>query len=324
MTAGRGVTLERGVFIISIDTELAWGCFDRPDREARWAMEERSREVISRLLELFARYSVPATWAVVGHLFLDRCAPGECPHAEIPRPRHTWFEGDWYRFDPCTDLERDPLWYGADIIRQLRAAAPAQEIASHSFSHPIFGDAGCSGEAADADIAACVRAAQAWDVRLQSFVYPRNRIAHREALGRHGFSCYRGPDPAWFAGLPRLAKRAAHYLDDLLALPPPTVLPNREGALWNIPGSVMLQGMDGARNFIPAGCRTRRGVSGVRRAAARKEIFHLWFHPINFSVRMEAMLKALEPVLAEAARLRGRGELDVKTMGQLAAELPAN
>jgi hypothetical protein len=316
------VPLPRGVFTISIDTELAWGGFDRADRESRWALEERSREVIRRLLALFERYAIPATWAVVGHLFLKECCRVDGrAHPDLPRPEHDWFPGDWYRLDPGTDAGQAPLWYGPDIIEALLAARPAQEVASHSFSHAIFGDAGCSAAAAEAEVRACVAAAAPWGVELRSFVYPRNRVGHLDALPRHGFRCYRGPDPAWFATLPRKPRRLAHFLDDLLALPPPTVLPRREGALWNIPGSMMLQGMDGPRRLIPAGCRTRRALAGLQRAARRREIFHLWFHPVNFSAELDRMLSLFEPVLAQAARLRDRGELEVLTMGEMVERL---
>jgi peptidoglycan/xylan/chitin deacetylase (PgdA/CDA1 family) len=315
-------SLERGVFMISIDTELAWGCFDRADREERWRLEERSREVIRRLLELFERYSISATWAVVGHLFLSSCDHCEGrTHPEVARPQHDWLPGDWFQYDPGTCVERDPLWYAPDVIEQLQQGSPEQEIASHSFSHLLFADRGCSREAATADLRECVAAAKRANVSLHSFVYPRNRIAYLDLLPANGFACYRGADPQWYGGWPRIAKRLAHYADDLLALPPPTVLPRREGSLWNIPGSVMLQGMDGIRKWIPARCRTVRGLAGLRRAAARRQLFHLWFHPINFAVDMEAMLACLEPVLKRASELRDRGELEVLTMGELAARL---
>jgi hypothetical protein len=311
--------LDRGVFTISIDTELAWGSFDRPDREARWALEEKSRLVISELLELFARYQISATWAVVGHLFLDHCQRIEgSVHPEIPRPGYSRYPGDWYGLDPATDAARDPLWYGPDIVQQLLEARPEQEIASHSFAHLIFADPGCSASAAAADLQACLRSARSWGVELKSFVYPRNLVGHLDLLSHHGFRCFRGSDPTWYARWPALLRRAGHFTDDLLALPPPTVQPVQEGTLWNIPGSLMLQGMDGIRSWIPAGCRTRRCLSGLRRAAHRRELFHLWFHPINFSVHTKKMIRALAPVLEAAAAYRQCGELEVLTMAQLA------
>jgi hypothetical protein len=312
----------KGIFTLSIDTELAWGGFDRPDREARWAMEENSRAVIQRLLDLFARYDIAATWALVGHLFLDRCRRIDGhTHPEMPRPRHAWFTGDWYGLDPATDIERSPLWYGTDIVRQLLEAEPRQEIASHSFAHIIFADPGCSAAAAEADLEACVDVAREWGLELRSFVYPRNRVGHQAALGRCGFRCYRGADPVRYSRWPRPLRRLAHYMEDLLALPPPTVQPVRDGDLWNIPGSLMLQGMDGVRALIPAACRTQRCMAGLRRAVERRDLFHLWFHPANLAIRMDRMIEALDPVLAAAAAARDRGDLEILTMGSLAMRM---
>jgi hypothetical protein len=312
---------ECGALVISIDTELAWGCFDRPDREARWKLEERSREAIEGVLGLFARYEVPATWALVGHLFLRECARVDgCAHPDLPRPAYSWFSDDWLRFDPGTDAAAAPLWYAPDLIDRLLAARPAQEIASHSFSHLLFADPGCSATVAAADLDACVAAAQPWGVPLRSFVFPRNRVAHLDLLAARGFTAYRGRDPVWWEGLRGPVRRAAHYVDDLLALPPPTVTARPEGPLWNLPGSMMLQGLDGLRGLIPPASRVRKGVAGLRRAARRREVFHLWFHPINFAVRCDAMLRVLEAILAEAARLRDAGRLRIRTMAGLIGE----
>ena len=62
--------VERGAFTLSLDTELAWGSLRRKDERAFDAAYPRARETTLRLLDLLARHGVPATWAIVGHLFL--------------------------------------------------------------------------------------------------------------------------------------------------------------------------------------------------------------------------------------------------------------
>lgn len=319
MSSASGVARARGAFALSIDTELAWGSFDRADRNARFALEHRSRDVIRALLELFARYQIPATWAIVGHLFLDECGRVDGrAHPELPRPRYRWYPHDWYELDPGGPARPDSLWFAPDLVASIVAATPRQEIASHSFSHLVYGDPGCPANVADADLSACVAAAAARGIRMTSFVYPRNVVGHVPLLPQHGFDCYRGEDPAWFAPLPNPLRRLGHYLDDLLALPPPTVLPRREKGVWNVPGSMLFQGSDGLRRLIPDAARTRRCLAGLRRAIDRKELFHLWFHPVNFSTRTSAMLRAFEPVLAAAADARAVGRLDVLTVADVA------
>lgn len=323
--AGTAAVRARGAFALSIDTELAWGCFDRSDRDARFVLESRSREVVPALLELFARYEISATWAIVGHLFLDGCpvVDGGRPHPELPRPRYDWYRQDWFGLDPGGPAPPNSLWCAPDLVTMIAAATPRQEIASHSFSHLVYGDSGCPVDAADADLAACVSAARTRGMRLMSFVYPRNVVGHVELLARHGFECYRGEDPAWFSRLPGPLRRLGHYVDDLLARPPPTVSPQRQRDVWNIPGSMLFQGSDGLRRLIPDRARTRRCLAGLRRAIERQEIFHLWFHPVNFATRTTAMLRVFEPVLAAAAEARAAGRLDVLTMADAAREARA-
>src|SRR5580765_3176526 len=93
------IKLERGVFIISIDFELIWGTLDLfgPDKFRR-ACETERNDVIDQLLALFVEFEIPATWCVLGHLFLDRCGSTDGrKHPEIVRPSHAWHPRDWFR-----------------------------------------------------------------------------------------------------------------------------------------------------------------------------------------------------------------------------------
>src|SRR6476620_7005508 len=138
--------LDRGVFTLSLDFELIWGTRDLFGAEGfRSAVEIERREIIDRLLAMFVKYEGRATWCIVGHLFLDKCersGSGQ-KHPEIAAPKHAWFP-DWFSDDPCTDERTDPLYYGRALVEKVRACAVPQDIGSHSFSHVIFNDPGCS------------------------------------------------------------------------------------------------------------------------------------------------------------------------------------
>lgn len=310
-------------FVISLDTELVWGSFDKIPA-LKWAAEYPDvRGVIGDLVRLFERYEVGATWAVVGHLFLDSCQRGADgrPHPEIVRPRHSWREGDWFGDDPCTDRKRDPVWYGDDLIELLLAARVRQEIGSHSFSHIIYGDSGCSPEAARADLKACVEVARTWGISLRSFVFPRNVEGHHELLREHGFVAYRGPDPMWFRGFGHYARRAANLLDQAVALDPPVARPSESlPGLWNIPGSMLLMSHQGLRRLITFAAQLAKAKAGLRRAVEEGGVFHLWSHPFNFARERAPMLRLLEAIIAYAADLRKRGLLDITTMDTVAAQ----
>ena len=313
------VRFDRGVFTLSLDLELLWGTLDLYGPSGfRDACEVERREIVDRLLDLFAEFEIPATWCVLGHLFLDHCAAaGGVKHPEIilpPRSRASWFE-----HDPCGDERRDPLFYGRSLIEKIRRCRVPQEIGSHSFSHVIFDD--CSRETAASELAACVRAAREMGIELRSFVFPRNRIGHLDSLSAHGFACYRGPEPSWYERepLPAAAKRLGHLADVLRAAEPPVVLPQRTAeGLWNVPASMMYFPMHGLRRHVPPALRVRRAFKGLRAAARHRAIFHLWFHPTNFADETEAMFQGLREILADAASRRKRGEIEIVPMGAVA------
>ncbi len=322
---------DKAVFTISLDFELLWGSFDSGKHRKFISHFEKNgttafdatRSIVDRLLELFRKYDVRVTWATVGHLFLDSCEESDgVKHADMPRARHRWFEQDWYAFDPCKDFREEPLWYGRDMVEKILAAEPRHDVGSHSFSHVIFSDPGCTREVAEAEVKKCVELARDFDLKMESFVYPRNELGHLDVLSRHGFKVTRGNMPFWFAKFhSRTLRRVGHVVDDVLAITPDCGLPEKSpSGVWVMPVSMFLQSMDGPRRFIPVSSRIRKGIRGIERAVRENSIFHLSFHPTeNLCFRSEQMFYALEKIIAHAARRRDEGRLQVMTMADMGA-----
>jgi peptidoglycan/xylan/chitin deacetylase (PgdA/CDA1 family) len=323
----RAIDPDRGIFTLSLDFELIWGALDLcgPDPFREACAVERG-EVIDQLLELLEELEVSATWCTLGHLFLDHCSPeGGRKHPEIVPPRHAWHPAEWFQHDPCSNEADAPGFYGRSLLEKIRACAVPQEIGCHSFSHVIFGDPGCSRETAQSEVAACVRLAEQMGLKLRSFAFPRNVAGHLDVLREAGFRCYRGPEPVWYEeGQGRsVFKRLAHLWDVLIAAAPPVVSPEWVSpGLWNIPGSMIYFPMHGFRRYIPVSLRVARAVKGLDAAAARKQIFHLWFHPTNLAFEPEQMLGGLRRILHHAASLRARGALAILPMGSIVPAAP--
>jgi len=317
--------LPTGTFMLSIDTELAWGSVYNGSFRQRLGHYARTREAITRLLALSERYHISATWAVVGHLFLDQCrAVDGIKHPEIIRPEYSWFGGDWFDADPSSDLGTDPFWYGPDIVGQIQECRVPQEIGCHGFSHMIAGDLGCSRECFASEIRACREQAAKWGVTLQSFVFPRNSIAHLDVLAEQGFTTFRGPEPAWYGGLPGPCHRPARAAARLLPLTPPAVTPRWDGALWDIPASFFYPHRDGVAHMVPVGWNVHKANLGLAEAARQRGIFHMWFHPFNLASDPEPLLAGLESIFQRVDRLRAAGKLANATIGGLAQELNAS
>jgi peptidoglycan/xylan/chitin deacetylase (PgdA/CDA1 family) len=322
MSTPESIGLERGCFTISIDLELIWGTLDLFGVERfRQACQIERDVVIDRLLDLFGEFDIPATWCVLGHLMLDGCAAKSGrKHGDIVRPTHSWHEKDWFVNDPGGDEESSPLFFGRSLIEKIRRCPTTQEIGCHSFSHTVFGDAGCSRETAETELAACDRAARELGIDMRSFAFPRNEVGHLEVLKEYGFECYRGPERTWYDNrlFPSRIKRLCHLWDVITAATPGTVLPERDDAgVWNIPGSMIYFPMHGLRRYIPVSRRVRRAIKGVDSAVRQKRIFHLWFHPTNFAEEPEAMFDGLRAILEHVSALRSRDLISVLPMKAL-------
>lgn len=276
--------LPKGAFVFSLDTEVAWGTHGN----RRYAYEyDHVREVVHRLLALCEQYDIAITWAIVGQLMVA----GE-----------------------------DPWWHAPDIVSAIRACRVPQEIGSHSFEHRLD-ELSCTVEQMDADLAAARAVADAQGITLRSFVFPKNRVKHLPVLERHGFAAYRGRNRSWYEDFPGPLRKIAHVIDDYGVPTAPTVLPERVGMLWNIPGSYFYVHRRGWASILPIGFRVRKVHAGLRDAAKRQRVFHLWCHPFNLASDADGLLGGIEQIFQEVVRLRRAGTLDQMTMEQLRASL---
>ena len=301
-----------GTFLLTFDVELAWGLFfDRRWRERALAKYGAVREVLPEVLGILERHDVRATFAFVGHLFLDRCERvAGVAHPEMPRPENLWFDGDWYDFDPTTDAETDPLWYGPDLVAAVRAARPEHAIGLHGFSHAFLDR---SREVARAEMAAAKAAARSAGVEARSFVYPRNLVGFTDELVPAGLSRYRA------AGNGTTRSRAGNLLRRLLGAAPPVGRPRVVDGAVEVPTSLPILPAMGARALFPMAARLREVRRGLERARDGAACYHLWTHPHNFVEGRSQMLSYLDRALALVAAFRERGEVVVLTMGEVEA-----
>jgi hypothetical protein len=304
-----------GTIVLSLDTELAWGSFDKRFglelvRAATW----ENREGIPRLLELLCRHRISATWAFVGHATLEHCSG----HPELEPVNYDWYPGDWFQHDPASDEWRHPEWYARScFLKVLRAPYP-QEIGFHSFSHVIFGNPRTPRKRAIQEFAACQRIAREFGIQGDAFVFPRNRAGFLDELREAGFCTFRAPDMARLHTRSGAASKVLGVLADFFALTPLASAPYLDHGLVALPGSLMLRAMDGWRRLIPLRSRRARIVKGIDRCIREGAIFHLWLHPINLYYQQQAIFELLEECLRRVSLLRDRGNLCVATMGEVA------
>jgi hypothetical protein len=278
---------------ISIDLELGWGNWDdmTPDQLVR--VETLERDIASKLIEIFDRHQVPATWAFVAALLDPKSAVGR------PGPEH--------------------CWYAPDVIDKIRAASVSHDIGSHGGRHAYLDR--LPRNEADEDFEFAAEVHKRHGLTCQSFVFPRNRLGDISLLARHGYKVFRGQDKAWHERIrtrSRVAGRLANLADKLLPIAPEAVQPRREGDLIDLPGSMLFMSRNGLRKLAHPAVIANKLESGTKKAMRDGGVFHLWFHPSNFYFRADSQFQLFESFVARAAKLAGEGRLSISPMAAFA------
>ncbi|XVH33655.1 polysaccharide deacetylase family protein (plasmid) [Haloferacaceae archaeon DSL9] len=297
-----------GTVVISLDAELGWGFHDRDLPES---VLRDARHTWVRLCRLFDTFEIPATWAIVGHLFETSCATAHRGHPA----------GERCCTKDAGDLPAQKVWFGDGLIETVANAAVDHEIASHGFTHVHFQHDSMDAEFAARELEHSVDAAAGRGFELTSFVFPVNRIGYPELLAEYGFDCYRGVNPAnESAGA--FKRKATKFSSAAFGTPtPPIVTPSiDEHGLVNIPASLYLFSFgDRYRSLfstVGADPIVRQATAGIDRVAQTDGVFHMWLHPHN--IRTPAHFERLRSIAAYLAKRRESGDITIETMATVA------
>lgn len=319
--------------MLCIEVELAWGFVHRRKIDLLKVKREsiRTRTLLDPVVNLLEKYRIPVTWSIIGHLLLDHCNRGdknELPHPEMPRPSYSWLKGDWYKYDPCTTIQKDPAWYGKDIVnrivRYMKESKLTHDIGCHSFSHQMFGDKECSEELARAEIKKCLELMEMqYGITPKIFTFPRDYVGQVNILKELGFLAFRDIPPKLYPCL-KLERTVSNYMKTYFSLFvqllsyyflfPPHVVTMREAipGLWAVPGSLAY----GKKPLIPLWLVAFKAKQGIKRAVKERKIFLMYTHLRNFGENKQ-MLSNFEKLLLYVSRKRDEGKLEVKTMTEI-------
>jgi len=304
-----------GAFVLSLDFELHWGVRDHEPPSGPYRQNLLgAREAIPRLLGLFERYGISATWATVGFLFAASAEERREFEPSI-RPRYYNPALDAYQEPVGKSEQEDPLHFAPSLIEQIRRS-PHQEIATHTFSHYYCLETGQTLESFEADLKSAMAIAAHRGIHPRSIVFPRNQVNpdYARALLDSGITCYRGPELGWMHRAvshreATLALRVARAADAYMNISGDRVVHWDEilerSGLCNVRASRFLwpyrPGLDRLDER-----RLKRTIDQVKLAALDDAIFHIWFHPHNFGVHLEENLQILERILQAFAFARER------------------
>ena len=296
-----------GTLIVSLDFELFWGMLDVCPLETYQDNVLGGRKAIPRLLELFRKHGIHATWAAVGFLFAEN-------YEEVRRyfpenkPGYANEKLNAYReFAKIGKNEQEaPCFYAPSLLEKI-AAVPGQEIGSHTFSHYYCREAGQTPEQFAEDLAAAKAIAGDRGYDLTSVILPRNQCEpeYTDILRQAGFTAYRDEENDWIYNKVKsgLLFKVLRTLDMYLPLTGQGgYTPKCENGIWNLTGSRMFRPI---RPCLPLeGLKLRRIKRQMLHAAKNGLTFHLWWHPHNVGVRTEEHLKQLDEIFSYYEELK--------------------
>lgn len=295
-------------FILSLDCEGKWGMADNlQPYHHRLLTSANLADAYRRLLVMFARHDISATFAFVMAFTLDAAERQKFDILSRRNPDDQWL-GHYWR---CLDAGLGDGWHVPEAFDLVRSAS-MHEIAAHGFCHRSLGDDAIDHVGAIKELGFASKAAKLKGVELKTLVFPRNQVGNLPALRSEHYLGYRDrlACPGGRTG------RIRALLDEFDRNSAPQKVAEPLGALVAIPPGRFFNWRFGARRLVPPSVTVARWRNQLRSCAESGGVVHLWTHPHNF-ITGPGTEPVLDAVLAEVARLRDRGRIEVMTQRAL-------
>ena len=308
---------ERGVVILSFDTEQIWGYLDLFNEGQFAARYPQAIDTHEYLLKHLCDAGIGATWFLVGGLALGGSRGSH-------DPRFKGLPEAWSAQIRDGNESTAPLWYRRSFIERLRDSIPRQELGVHGgLTHLIWNHAHTTPTVATRELTRAIDALGELGVSATSFSFPRDQESCHHLLAANGIQCYRGRLEVRAHLLGRTFRgRLLRIADEMRRTAPLVVWPEETlPGLWNVPSSMFLYPLGRTRShFVGLRTRVERFARGVEAAARQQGIFHFCLHPENLAEHPSG-IGVLDDCLAELVKVRDRGDVEVLTVGEVARRM---
>jgi peptidoglycan/xylan/chitin deacetylase (PgdA/CDA1 family) len=308
--------------VISLDFELFWGVTDSHSVAAYGRNVEGEWNAVPRMLELFRKYGIRATWATVGmvmcrdHKHWRDIRPSVLP-GYIHRVRSA------YSMDAVVGAY-PKLFFARPLVEQI-LETPWQEVGTHTYSHFHCAEKEATEEQFSADLHCAQSTALELGVRYRSLVFPRNQVVKKflPLLADAGIQVFRGNPDHWLYrdGNPvvgGVAGRGVRLMDSWIPISGASVAAAKTvNGVVNVPASLFLRPWSRWLSVVEP-IRLARLKKSMTIAAQADAIFHLWWHPHNFGVNCEQNLAVLEELLKYFLRMQDEYGMRSMQMGEFA------
>jgi hypothetical protein len=280
------------------------------------------------LIKSFESYGIHATWASVGLLFTPSI---NVLHETIQNYNINYNKEKYspYRFtsDELSAIPFEILNAQNEIEQILNT--PFQDLASHTYSHFYALEEGQTELDFKKDLELMSNAGEQLQHQFKSIVFPRNQINNNylQLLANTGYLTFRGnQENNLWASSPyakeSIFKKGKRVIDAYYNLSKSNAytIDNLEivNGLVNIPANRFLRPSTGKNILEKRKLKVIKEEMSI--AAERGEIYHLWWHPHNFSSRTEQHFEQLEAILDHFKNLNKQYGFQTLNMSEIGEE----
>ena len=293
--------LETGKLVISLDFEMMWGAiFNKAVEKGYIYRVPYVEKIIPGILELFKKYNIHATWAIVGAI---ACGDEE----------EACFLADKEIIDPygnqtlqkfILDIKSEDfnLYFRPDLVKMV-AESKNQEIATHTFSHFYFFEHRFPKKKLESEINASLKTLAPYSKNpIKTIVLPKNQVSPEvySLLRKNGITNVRGIQISTRFNKSNFFSKVMRFADAYIPICGRSsykINSVYENQIFNVRASRFWRAYYKKLAFLEP-LKIKRIKKEMLYSAKNNEIYHLWFHPHNLSSDYKKNLKNLEKIFA--------------------------
>ena len=288
-------------FVISLDFELFWGVIESRSFNSYKTNVEGVWESVPKMLELFKKYNIGATWATVGMLMCKDFKEWSSFKSNN-YPNYKNIKINPYNLGQLVK-NNEKLFFAKDLVKKI-IDYDNQEIASHTFSHYYCKEDGSDIDSFNDDISSSIEISSKLNINIKSIVFPRNQVNEKffNILKKNNIFIYRGNIDSFLYrnghSVPYgIIGRSLRLADSIFPISKSLISnPAINNSLINVPASLFLRPYN--KNFKSFELKKINRIKKVMLdAAINQKVFHLWWHPHNFGINFDENFYILEEVL---------------------------
>ena len=299
--------IDFGVLVISLDFELLWGGIDIFTPEGYGKSNIKNVPiVIEKMLQLFQKYEIHATFATVG-MIMHNSKSEAIKNIPLIVPTYLNKKLSPYNDNYIESISKnnENLYYHADLVDKIKKFS-GMEIGTHTYCHYYCWENGQTVEQFEADINKAIEVAKNNNIIIRSIVFPRNNISleYLRICEKYGIVSYRGNALKYYNynnyTLINIKNRVCRLLDSYLNIGGMTGIPineidNKENMI-NLRASRILRPYSKKLSCFEF-LRLNRIKNEMLYAAQHHQMYHLWWHPHNMGNDIKNNFDFLENVL---------------------------